>query len=51
MNKTVYLFVGESIKIVDFWNKGVFHLSKGRRCRDQMVVGFMTTYTISAYHH
>ena len=23
----------------------------GRRCRDRMVVGFATTYAISAYHH
>jgi hypothetical protein len=22
-----------------------------RRCRDRMVVGFTTTYAISAYHH
>jgi len=24
---------------------------KGRRGRDRMVVGFTTTYAISAYHH
>jgi len=24
---------------------------RGRRGRDRMVVGFMTTYPISAYHH
>jgi len=24
---------------------------KDRRGRDRMTVGFMTTYTISAYHH
>jgi hypothetical protein len=24
---------------------------RGRRGRDRMVVGFMTTYAISAYHH
>ena len=24
---------------------------RGRRCRDRMVVGFTTTYAISAYHH
>jgi len=23
----------------------------GRRCYDRMVVGFITTYAISAYHH
>jgi len=22
-----------------------------RRCRDRMIVGFITTYAISAYHH
>jgi len=27
-----------------FWNRG-------RRGRDRMVVGFTTTYAISAYHH
>jgi hypothetical protein len=26
-------------------------ISKGRRGRDRMVVGFMTTYAISDYHH
>jgi hypothetical protein len=26
-------------------------LGKGRRGRDRMVVGFITTYAISAYHH
>jgi len=26
-------------------------LSRGSRDRDQMVVGFTTTYAISAYHH
>jgi hypothetical protein len=24
---------------------------RGRRGRDRIVVGFMTTYAISAYHH
>ena len=30
-----------------------FHifLKRGRRVRDRMVVGFTTTYAISAYHH
>jgi hypothetical protein len=28
----------------------IFH-SSGRRGRDRMVVGFTTTYAISAYHH
>jgi len=27
------------------------YLFKGRRGRDRMVVGFTTTYAISAYHH
>jgi hypothetical protein len=26
-------------------------ISRERRGRDRMVVGFTTTYTISAYHH
>jgi hypothetical protein len=28
----------------------LFHF-RGRRCRDRMVVGFTTTYAISAYHY
>jgi hypothetical protein len=28
-----------------------FVLERGRRGRDCMVVGFTTTYVISAYHH
>ena len=27
------------------------HTHRGRRGRDRMVVGFATTYAISAYHH
>ena len=27
------------------------YYSLGRRGRDRMVVGFLTTYAISAYHH
>jgi hypothetical protein len=27
------------------------NLGSGRRCRDRMIVGFTTTYAISAYHH
>ena len=29
----------------------VLHLHRGRRGRDGMVIGFTTTYAISAYHH
>jgi hypothetical protein len=29
----------------------VLHLQRGRRVRDRMVIGFTTTYAISAYHH
>jgi hypothetical protein len=29
----------------------VFNMILGRRGRDCMVVGFTTTYAISAYHH
>jgi hypothetical protein len=28
-----------------------FKTNRDRRCRDRMVVGFTTTYAISAYHH
>jgi hypothetical protein len=31
-------------------DKGHNHM-RGRRGRDRMVVGFTTTYAISAYHH
>jgi len=27
------------------------HAMRGRHCRDPMVVGFTTTYAISAYHY
>jgi len=27
------------------------NIAKGRHCRYRMVVGFITTYAISAYHH
>jgi hypothetical protein len=37
------------ILIVDAVN--TLLLSRGRRSRDRMVVGFTTTYAISAYHH
>jgi len=29
----------------------VLIIARGRRGRDRMVVGFKTTYAISAYHH
>ena len=29
----------------------VIHATKGHRGRDRMVVGFTTTYAISAYYH
>jgi hypothetical protein len=31
------------------WN--AYNILQGRRGRDRMVVGFTTTYAISAYHH
>ena len=37
------------ILIVDAVN--TLLLSRGHRSRDRMVVGFTTTYAISAYHH
>jgi len=38
------------IRVVDTNVKQSSH-SRGRRGRDLMVVGFTTTYAISAYHH
>jgi hypothetical protein len=32
-------------------NCRLHYFTKGRRSRDRMVVGFTTTYAISAYHH
>ena len=29
----------------------IYWIYGGRRGRDRMVVGFITTYAISAYHH
>jgi len=29
----------------------IYRKSRGRRSCDRMVVGFITTYAISAYHH
>jgi hypothetical protein len=34
----------------NYWKKIWFSIG-GRRGHDRMVVGFITTYTISAYHH
>ena len=34
--------------------RGLFEMitnKKNKRCRDRMVVGFITTYAINAYHH
>jgi len=31
--------------------KHLHPLTRGRRVRDRMVVGFTTTYVIGAYHH
>ena len=39
MNHHLYLHFATTIK------------GMGRRGRDRMVVGFITTYAISAYHH
>ena len=33
-----------------FFNSSIFILNKGRRGRESMAVGFITTYAISAYH-
>jgi hypothetical protein len=34
-----------------FKKKKLSHIFKGPSCRDRIVVGFTTTYAISAYHH
>ena len=34
-----------------FFYQRLPYKSRDRRGRDRMVVGFMTTYAISAYHH
>jgi len=33
------------------FGQDVLIATRGHRDRDRMVVGFMTTYAISAYHH
>jgi hypothetical protein len=40
----IYLFFVCPLTLIDI-------LHRGRRGRDRMVVGFTTTYAISAYHH
>jgi len=37
------------MKLVIYVN--IIHFFRGRPCRDRMVVGFTTTYAISAYYH
>ena len=41
-NLILRVFVRNTVNIIT---------SRGRRGRDRMVVGFATTYAISAYHH
>ena len=33
------------------YNREQFFFIKARRCRRPIVIGFITTYAISAYHH
>jgi len=48
MPKPFCTFRGHTADVLDVsWSK----VSWGRRGRDRMVVGFTTTYAISAYHH
>jgi hypothetical protein len=54
----VYLFSKFVIRLSTFFSLHYFvggstscSGNRGRRCRDRMVAGFITTYAISAYHH
>ena len=53
--KSGYLELGCVVFLDNLKLKFVMDLSLffpgGCRCRDRMVVGFITTYAISAYHH
>jgi len=39
------------LTLIIYEREEIVFLNKGRRCRDRIVVGFMTTHVISAYHH
>ena len=46
----LYLFIGHLKKYI-YSSPLLIRQLVGRRGRDHMVVGFTTTYAISAYHH
>jgi hypothetical protein len=48
-SQNVGLFRLLNIRIIQ--NKSIYVFHRGRRGSDHMVVGFMTTYAISSYHH
>ena len=51
LGKDFYLDSHSSILCLSTVILDNFNIPGGRRGRDRMVVGFITTYTISAYHH
>ena len=42
---------GCKIIILNMWDMFIYQASRDRRVRDRIVVGFITTYVISAYHY
>ena len=38
-------------ELVIYKREEFVYFKKGRRCRGRFIIGFMTTYVISAYHH
>ena len=40
-----------SLIVITCTSNGTYLYSRGRRIRDHMIVGFITTYAISAHHH
>jgi hypothetical protein len=38
-------------ELVIYKREEFVYFKKGRRCRGRFIIGFMTTYIISAYHH
>jgi hypothetical protein len=54
--RLVHFYRRTVVSLVHFYRRTVgsvlhFKLKRGRRGRDRMVVGFTTTYAISADHH
>ena len=38
-------------ELVIYKREEFVYFKKGRRCRGRFIIGFMTTYVISVYHH